>query len=66
MYNVFVIAYPTDSNLEEKIQELLMNNTETLTYATVIEEVNMSNVSNELFNYLTNGFKIEEATYNEQ
>ena len=64
MYNVFVIAYPTGSNLEEKIQELLMNNAETLTYATIIEEVNMSNVSDELFNYLTNGFKTEEATEN--
>ena len=64
MYNVFVVAYPTGSNLEEKIHELLMNDAETLTYATVIEEVNMSNVSDELFNYLTNGFKIEEATEN--
>lgn len=63
MYNVFVVAYPTGSNLEEKIQELLINDTETLAYATVIEEVNMSNVSDELFNYLTNGFK-EEATGN--
>ena len=63
MYNIFVVAYPTGSNLEEKIQELLINDTETLAYATVIEEVNMSNVSDELFNYLTNGFK-EEATGN--
>ena len=51
------------SQLEKELLEMLMNyefSTEKPTYACVIEDVNMTNVPEELKNYIENGFKEEE------
>ena len=63
MYDIYVIAYPSGSALEEKLDEMLINYELELdrpTYACVIEDVKMTNVPEDLGNYLANGFKEEE------
>jgi hypothetical protein len=63
MYKVYIVAFPQDCDLEERLDEMLMNyefSVEKPTYACVIEDVNMTNVPEELANYIENGFKEEE------
>lgn len=60
-YNVYIVAYPSDCSLEEKLDEMLMNyETDNTVYVATIEDVEMNNVSENLKNYLENGFKEEE------
>jgi low affinity Fe/Cu permease len=60
-YNVYIVAYPSDCSLEEKIDEMLMNDdTDAEVYVATIENIEMNNVSENLTNYLKNGFKEEE------
>ena len=63
MYNVYIIAFPQDCDLEERLDEMLMNyefSIEKPTYSCIIEDVNMTNVPEELKNYIENGFKEDE------
>jgi hypothetical protein len=63
MYNVYIVAFPQDCDLEERLDEMLMNyefSIEKPTYSCIIEDVNMTNVPEELANYIENGFKEEE------
>lgn len=65
MYNVFMVAYPTDSNLEEKLHEFIINNsTDYDTYVCILSEIEMNNVPEELTECLKNGFDLKEATEN--
>lgn len=60
-YNVYIVAYPSDCSLEEKIDEMLINDdTDAEVYVATIENIEMNNVSENLTNYLKNGFKEEE------
>ena len=60
-YNIYIVAYPSDCLLEEKLDETLMNyETDTEVYVATIEDIEMNNVSENLKNYLKNGFKEEE------
>ena len=63
MYNVYIVAFPQDCDLEERLDEMLMkyecDHDEAL-YSCIIEDVNMTNVPEELKNYIENGFKEEE------
>ena len=64
MYNVYIIAFPQEyDDYEERLDEYLMNyehNSESAIYSCVIEDVAMTNVAEELQNYIENGFKEEE------
>ena len=64
MYNVYIIAFPQEyDDYEERLDEYLMNyehNSESAIYCGVIENVNMTNVAEDLQNYIENGFKEEE------
>ena len=65
MYNVFMVAYPTNSSLEEKLHEFVINNsTDQDTYACVLSEIEMDNVPEGLTECVKNGFKTKEATEN--
>ena len=63
MYNVYIVAFPQDCDLEERLYEMLMNyeceHDEDL-YSCIIEDVNITNVPEELKNYIENGFKEDE------
>lgn len=63
MYNVYIVAFPQDCDLEERLDEILMNYECDLNeelYSCIIEDINMTNVPKELTNYIENGFKEEE------
>ena len=63
MYNIYIVAFPQDCDLEERLDEMLMNyenNSDADLYSCIIEDVNMTNVPEELKNYIENGFKEEE------
>ena len=63
MYKVYVVAFPQDCDLEERLDEMLMNyenDSDAALYSCIIEDVNMTNVPKELKNYIENGFKEEE------
>ena len=60
MYNICVIAYPTNSSLEEQINEFLLNfdfESENDIYCGFIQEIELNNPSKELEEYIKNGFK---------
>ena len=60
-YNIYIVAYPTNCSLEEKLDEMLINyDIDNEVYVATIEDVEMNNVSENLTNYLKNGFKEEE------
>ena len=63
MYNVYIVAFPQDCDFEERLDEMLMNyenDSDAALYACIIEDVAMTNVTEELQNYIENGFKEEE------
>ena len=63
MFNVYIVAFPQDCDLEERLDEMLMNyecDHDEALYSCIIEDVNMTNVPEELKNYIENGFKEEE------
>lgn len=63
MYNVYIVAFPQDCGLEERLDEMLMNyecDLDEELYSCIIEDVNMTNVPEELTNYIENGFKEDE------
>ena len=63
MYNVYIVAFPQDCDLEERLDEMLMNyenDCNEALYSCIIEDVNMTNVPEELKNYIENGFKEDE------
>ena len=63
MYNVYIVAFPQDCDLEERLYEMLMNyecDYDEDLYSCIIEDVNMINVPEELKDYIENGFKEEE------
>ena len=63
MYNVYIIAFPQGCDLEERLDEMLINydaDIDEALYSCIIEDVNMTNVPEELKNYIENGFKEEE------
>lgn len=63
MYNVYIVAFPQDCGLEESLDEMLMNYECDLgeeLYSCIIEDVNMTNIPEELTNYIENGFKEDE------
>ena len=63
MYNVYIVAFPQDCDLEEHLDEMLMNyecDYDEDIYSCIIEDVNMINVPEELKNYIENGFKEDE------
>ena len=63
MYNVYIVAFPQDCDLEERLDEMLMNYESEYDediYCGIIENVNMINVPEELTNYIKNGFKEDE------
>ena len=64
MYNVYIVAFPQNCDLEEHLDEMLMNyecNLDEALYSCIIEDVNMTNVPEELTNYIENGFKEENT-----
>ena len=63
MYNIYIVAFPQDCDLEERLDEMLMNyenDSDADLYSCIIEDVNMTNVPEELKNYIENGFKEDE------
>ena len=63
MYKVYIVAFPQDCGLEEHLDVMLMNyecNLDEELYSCIIEDVNMTNVPEELTNYIENGFKEDE------
>ena len=63
MYKVYIVAFPQDCDLEERLDEMLINydaDIDEELYSCIIEDVNMTNVPEELKNYIENGFKEEE------
>ena len=63
MYNIYIVAFPQDCDLEERLDEMLINydaDIDEKLYSCIIEDVNMTNVPEELKNYIENGFKEEE------
>ena len=63
MYKVYIVAFPQDCDLEERLDEMLMNyecDYDEDIYCGIIENVNMTNVPEELQNYIENGFKEDE------
>ena len=63
MYNIYIVAFPQNCDLEECLDEMLMNyenDSNADLYSCIIEDVNMTNVPEELKNYIENGFKEEE------
>ncbi len=63
MYKVYIVAFPQDCSLEEHLDEMLMNyecNLDEELYSCIIEDINMTNVPEELTSYIENGFKEEE------
>ena len=63
MYKVYIVAFPQDCDLEERLDEMLMNyenDSDADLYSCIIEDVNMTNVPEELKKYIENGFKEEE------
>lgn len=60
MYNICVLAYPSNSRFDESLNEFLMNldiEPEDNLYCGFVNEIEMNNVTEELENYLKNGFK---------
>ena len=59
-YNVMLITYPPDSNIEETLIERIMNydadNDEAI-YISIVEDVEMNNITEDLDNYIRNGFE---------
>lgn len=63
MYKVYIVAFPQGCDLEERLDEMLINydaDIDEELYSCIIEDVNMTNVPEELKNYIENGFKEEE------
>ena len=63
MYKIYIVAFPQDCDLEERLDEMLMNYEFDIakpTYSCIIEDVKMNNVPEDLENYLKNGFKEEK------
>ena len=59
-YNVMLITYPPDSNIEETLIEKIMNydaNNDEVIYISIIEDVEMNNITEDLDNYIRNGFE---------
>ena len=60
MYNICVLAYPSNSEFDESLNEFLMNldiEPEDNLYCGFVNEIEMNNVTEDLENYLKNGFK---------
>lgn len=60
MYNICVLAYPSNSGFDESLNEFLMNldiEPEDNLYCGFVNEIEMNNVTEDLENYLKNGFK---------
>lgn len=60
MYNICVLAYPSNSGFDESLNEFLMNlDIEPVDnlYCGFVNEIEMNNVTEDLENYLKNGFK---------
>ena len=60
MYNICVLAYPTDSGFEETLNEFLINGDiepEDNLYCGFVQGIEMDNITEDLENYLKNGFK---------